>query len=418
MPQSPRTPGAAPFALTLAIAAVLASPAGVASAPTPPTQVWIDAATHNNINDPTLGGMGRFAQGLMERNKSTVRFPTTEHPGGTGLYLDVAAYSRNKPGAQAEDDIPAALGLGGTLVLVPPSPVTPSHGSTSVTNPPDVEFTVREYWGCGMAIGAGQPRVSTFRIKGGVAIESGGGVVPGQFAPEGDVQPTPSHVLWPNELQSTRVPEGASLAGAHRFRGEGIPASLRFDLDRNADFMPKIELTSQGEDGAPVQLNWQSVDRAKAYFLQAAQMTVPVRQGMNQFDVVVWSSAQAGGAGATLIDYLGPSQIDRWLKQKLLLPASTTTCTVPQGIFNAGDGPGNMAVLNMVAYGPETHLAYPPRPTDAKKLAAWKPEWSVRVRTKSTASLILGMDADESTQGDRKDGRARRMLRGLFGRDK
>lgn len=416
MPSPTRTPRPAPIALALAAFAIpAAAPVAGATSSPPPTRVWVDAATHYNASEPDLGGAGRFARRILERDPPTLKFPTTEHPGATGRYLDVAVHNRLKPGVQVEQDIPRGLGLGGTLVLMPPPPITPGQAGEPPTDVPDVEFTVREYWGCGSTIRHGQPRTSTYKVKGGVASQSGS-AVPGRFAPEGDVQPTPAYALWPNTFQSTRVPEGASLAGAHRFRGEGIPASLRFELDRSADFLPKIKLTRQGEDGAPVQLAWQPVERARAYFLQAAQMSAPVRQDMNRFEVVVWSSAEAGGAGTSLIDYLGPSQIDRWLEQKLLLPASATTCTIPQGIFGAGDGPGNMAVLNMVAYGPETQLAYPPRPDGARALADWNPEWMVRVRTKSTASLVLGLRVEGGDRADPKEGRGRRTLRGLFGR--
>ena len=86
MPSLLRRPPTAPFALALAITAALGSPAGYAAAQTPPTQVWIDAATHHNVNEPDLGGMGRFAQRLIDRNDSKPKYPTTEHPGGTGRY--------------------------------------------------------------------------------------------------------------------------------------------------------------------------------------------------------------------------------------------------------------------------------------------------------------------------------------------
>jgi hypothetical protein len=406
---------AAPLALALAITAALASPAGNAAAQTPPTQVWIDVATHHHVNEPDLGGMGRFAQRMMDRDASKPKYPTTEHPGGTGRYLDVAVHNRQRPGEQVEDAIPAGLGLGGTLVLMPPPPVGPSQPGQQDDEAPDVEFTVHEYWGCGAAVRGGQPRVTTFRLKAGDATVSGAGVSTGQFAPEGDIQPGPAHVLWPNDFQSTRVPESASMVGAHRFTGQGMPASLKFDLDQNADFMPEIALTGQGDIEAPIELRWTPVERAQAYFLQAAQMKTPVKQGVNKFDVVVWSSAEVGGAGQTLVDYLGAPQISRWLKQRVLLPASATSCTVPQGIFADDSGVANVAMLNMAAYGPETHLAYPPRPTDAKRLATWKPEWSVRVRTKSTASLVLGLD-EAGSQDNPKEGRGRQLLRGLFKR--
>ena len=403
----------APFALTLAIAAVLASPASHAATP-PPTQVWIDVATHKNSNEPDMGAMGRFAFRMAERNQPKLKFPTTGHPGGTGRYLDVAVLNRLRPGVQVEEAIPDGLGLGGPLLLMPPPAPTPSVGSESPDDPPDVEFTVREYWGCGATVRGGQPRVITIRVKAGDATMTGPGIVPSLFVPEGGVQTSPAHVLWPNDLQGMRVPEAASMVGTHRFTGQGLPASLKFDLDRNADFMPEIQLTSQGDMDGPIQLGWSPVERAQAYFLHAAQMKTPVKKGMNRFDVVMWSSAEVGGAGQNLIDYLGGSQIGKWLKQRVLLPSGTTTCTVPQGIFADDDSAGNVAVLNMVAYGPETHILYPPRPTDAKKLAAWKPEWSVRVRSKSSAGIVLGLD--EAQQGKPREGRGRRMLRGLFGR--
>lgn len=408
--------------LPFAVAAVLAAPAASTPSQVPPTQVWFDVATHNTVGMPELGGVGGFATRMMDRQrtKAKAKFPTTEHPGATGRFLDVALHNRLKPGVQAEDAVPAGLGLSGTLVLMPPPPVGQSPGGEQPYEMQDVEFTVHEYWGCGAAVRAGQPRRTTVKVKDGAASQTGT-MFPGQYAPERDVRPTPAYALWPNEVQSIEVPEGASLAGPHRFSGEGIPASLKFELDRNADFMPKIDLRQQGGDGAPVDLNWSSVERAKAYFLQAAQVRMPATQGAQgakaptRYDVIVWSSAEVGGAGASLVDYLGGTYIDRWLKQKLLLPASATSCTVPQGIFDAEDGAANIAVLNMIAYGPETYLEYPPRPTDAKKLAAWKPEWGVRVRAKSTASLMLGMDTGEST-GEQKEGRGRQMLRGLFKR--
>ena len=63
--------------------------------------------------------------------------------------------------------------------------------------------------------------------------------------------------------------------------------------------------------------NWQPVDRARAYFINAMSMT-----GNNT--MVVWSSAEGPGAGFELQHYLGGSHIDRWLKEKVLLSNSAT----------------------------------------------------------------------------------------------
>ena len=112
MSPSPHRSRTAPFALALAIPAALGLSAGHAGAQTPPTQVWIDVATHQNLNEPDLGGMGRFAQRMMDRDASKPVYPTTEHPGGSGRYLDIAVHNRLRPGMQVEDAIPAGQVLG------------------------------------------------------------------------------------------------------------------------------------------------------------------------------------------------------------------------------------------------------------------------------------------------------------------
>lgn len=405
----------APLAVAVVLATAVAPPADGAPPQAPPTQVWIDVATHDMAGMPdmtAMGGTGRLAMKMMGGDPARPRFPTTERSGATGRYLDVAVYNRLKPGMQVQDAAPAGLGLGDLVLL--PAPSGQGHTGETPRDPPDVEITVREYWGCGAQIGAGQPKVSTYTMKGGAASMHGG-MTPGIFAPERDVQPTPAFVLWPNRTHGEPVPEAASLVGTHRFSGDGIPASLTFELDRRADFMPKIELTSSGGDDAPIELRWQPVEHAQAYFVAATQMDGAVSPGVNKLSVVVWSSSDVAGAGEALIDYLDAAHIDRWTRQKILLPADATDCSVPPGIFARRNGAPNMTMLNMVAYGPETHRVYPPRPTDPKQLATWKPEWGVRVRTKSTASMVLGMDTNASS-GQQKEGIGKKVFKNLFKR--
>jgi hypothetical protein len=143
----------------------------------------------------------------------------------------------------------------------------------------------------------------------------------------------------------------------------------------------------------------------------------------------VWSSAEVPGAGHELVNYLTGSYIDKWLKQKVLLAPGTTNCAIPQGIFKntaKGGEQGGFASLNMIAYGPETNITWPPKPTDPKQ--PWDPEWNVRVRTKATTVAMLGMDfgdmggmpADEGDGDGKRDpekkeeGGAKKLLRGLM----
>ena len=48
--------------------------------------------------------------------------------------------------------------------------------------------------------------------------------------------------------------------------------------------------------------------------------------------------------------------------RKVLLPPTATSCAIPQGIFKPSGNSemGGMGMLSLIAYGPETNLAWPP----------------------------------------------------------
>ena len=138
----------------------------------------------------------------------------------------------------------------------------------------------------------------------------------------------------------------------------------------------------------------------------------------------MWSSAEVAGASSELLNYLTGSYIDKWLKQKVLLPSTSTSCTVPKGIFAGSGGGGGgemggMGMLTMIAYGPETNIVYPPKPADPKQ--PWNPEWNVRVRTKSTAFAMLGLDMGDMQEDDgegqqqQKKPSMKGLLKGILG---
>ena len=406
-----------PLCLALATALLVALPASSAPPAGPPTQVWIDVATHSMAGMPDMGMMGGFANRMMGGDKGPQGYPQSRNiPASMGKVLDIAMYNSLRPGVAAEQLVPAGLGVGKSLPLLPPvqKPQTDERSSGKIE---DVEVTIRQYWGCGAAIGPGQPKVMTLKMKNGT-MQASGSLAPGLFVPDRDIDVNPDYALWPNQKNSKRVSDRSSMAGQHRIVGDGVPASLQFALGQNADFMPKIALDSKGELTDSIQLQWQPVDRARGYFLHALAM-------QDERNFVVWSSADVAGAGMELINYLPGSNIDKWLKQKVLLAPTTTRCAVPQGIFkptgkHAQDG--GMAALNMIAYGPETNLTWPEKPADPKQ--PWKPEWNVRVRTKATTTAMLGMDlSGMSSQPDAESGeqppaeeesKSKKLLKGLL----
>ena len=405
--------------LALALAATLvALPAASQQGKGPKTQVYIDVATHEFAGMPSLGGLGGFMMRRMGGDKGPQGYPESRRvPGMTGKYLDIALYNGLKPGVEATQFVPAGLDVGKSLPLVPPVAQPSEHGQYDPKNV-DVDVTFYQYWGCGAAVGPGQPKVFHVKMKDG-QMQSSGGMAPGLFVPDRDIDATPAYAVWPNRKNTKRVSDDSSMVGGHSIVGDGVPESLKFDLDQNADFMPRISLRSQGKPEDAIAVSWQPVERARAYFLTAFG-------AKSQHEFVMWSSSEVAGAGSELLNYLTGSYVDKWLKQKVLLPTSTTNCTVPKGIFASSGGAGaqqggmgGMGMLTMIAYGPETNIAWPPKPSNPK--TPWNPEWNVRVRTKSTASALLGMDMsgmqqqDGQPQQQQKKPGMRGLLKGILG---
>ena len=265
----------------------------------------------------------------------------------------------------------------------------------------------------------GQPKEIKFEVKNGKVIgdtSAWGKAMQGRYAPDRTVDVGPSYALWPNEKHRKQVPDGGSLVGNHHIVGDKVPESLQFDLSQQQDFMPKIALTSSGDLAGGQTWNWRPVDRANGYFLNAT--------GMQDDAMVFWSSSEVPDVGSGLIDYLPPSTVDKWIREKVLLAPSVTSCAIPKGIFAGNGKQAAGGVMQMSAYGPESHIAYPPKPSDPKLAAKWNPEWNVRVRNKSTATAMLGMSVDASEQQQMtEDGtpkppenKAKRLLKGLLGR--
>ena len=153
-----------PVPLVLATALLVALPAS--SAPSgPPTQVWIDVATHQMAGMPDLGALGGMANRMMG-NPGPKGYPQSRGiPASTGKLLDIAMHNRLRPGTPAEQLVPAGLDVGKSLPLLPPPPGE-RHEERPGHTQPDAEITLRQYWGCGTTVRPGQPKVATFKLKG------------------------------------------------------------------------------------------------------------------------------------------------------------------------------------------------------------------------------------------------------------
>jgi hypothetical protein len=281
------------------------------------------------------------------------------------------------------------------------------------------------YWGCGETVRPGQPRVVDFATAAPADFQK---FFIARSATQRGTHSAVGRPHWPSRDDTRMVPANASLVGEHGFTGQGVPEGFRFAIPVAQDIMPAIELAQRDAGGATV-LEWKALPTARAYFV-AAMGAKEGSRGSDGAEIVFWTSSEEPDTGSGLVDYQTNAAVDRWLREKVLLAPSATTCTVPKGIFGQG------ALLRMIAYGTELNVVHPPRPADPK--IAWEPQWAAKVRVKSVASAMLGMDmgsmmrsggkeeAPPAAEAAKKDDKppsavdealdAAKRLRGLFGR--
>ena len=390
------------FASVVSLSAIAISGAGPALAQTPPRQVvkppvaqaWIDVATFSGFGIGAMGAGGGSGQGMMGMTMGALmggpaqqaEFGNTE-TGAAGRWMDVTLYTSRNPNLQlATQSVPPATGLAPSLKLMAPERPKPvPRGEDEAPTefnyePPKGKLLL--YWGCSETVRPGQPKVVDLQTatmaEFAKFFESRRSTTRGAHAAAG-------RPVWPSRDDKRVFPAGASIAGPHAYQGDGVPESFKFSIPAAQDIMPALQL-KQSEQPAFVRLDWNAIPAARAYFLGS----MGAREG-EQNTIVIWTSSELPDSGFGLFDYQTNRAIDGWLKDKVLLPPSTTTCAIPKEA--AGQG-----MLRAIAYGSELNMAYPPRPTDPA--VAWEPDWNVKIRVKSLTTTMFGMPEGAMPGGD------------------
>lgn len=277
----------------------------------------------------------------------------------------------------AAHEIPSGLNMGASLPLE--TPQQPRRAPREDGMPENFEKPrgrMLIFWGCGEQAGSGQPYVFDF------AKMAQGDVPSGLFNRNIRVQrgPTQAHSRtygdWPNQRDSTRVPADGSLRGDHAVKGNYSP-EIRFSLLEKYDFMEPVNLAMKKSGPGAISMSWNSVANVHGYFATAMGSS-------GGEDLVFWSSSDSRIFGEQLMSWLPPAEVARLVRDKVVMPAAQTECTVPAQFVAAAPS----AFVRFIAYGEEANFAHPPRPKDPK--VTWNPDWAVKVRLKSTASALLG----------------------------
>lgn len=352
----------------------------------PATQYWMDVATHSMAGMPA-GGFGMPGMGAGSNHFGATR------GGGPGKYVDLSLLVRGKPaGVDGTHSIPPGMAMGASLPLRPDPSGRSESGPESMERP---KGRLLLYWGCDVNVRAGQPRIIDMRTATPAQI---GAAFSGRYSGQRGARSGPGYSIWPNRENSRQVPTNASLAGEHRVSGDGVPASLAFQVPSSHDFMPAVDVTAKGALSASIPMEWRPVSGATGYFAHAT--------GQKGDDMIIWNSSEVADAGFGLLDYVSPGQVERWTRERVIMPTSTTRCSVPAGIFQGTDG----ALGRLIAYGPELGRTHP--------AGTQNPEWGVRLRVWSTGMALLGEERGgrgRGGSGGGSDGNPlNTILRGIF----
>jgi hypothetical protein len=286
---------------------------------------------------------------------------------------------------KADHVVPAGQLMGASLPLVTPtvekSEYVPQEKSKRPEQYEKPKARMLIYWGCGETVGKGQPKVidtATMTPTDYTAAFAG-------RTPTRQTPPTPragwTYSEWPNKDDHTEIPAESSLVGSHLVKGN-YTGDISFALDKKRDFMAPVEFSPLQKSAAgALKVEWKPIPTAIGYFATA------VGHNQDSGESIFWSASEVPELGFALQNYLTPGDVTRYIKEKVILDPSKTTCTIPP-IFKEQQA----GMLQFIAYGEELNLVQPPKPKDPKK--RWDIEWSAKVRLKSTAMMPLMASED------------------------
>ena len=337
-------------------------------------------------------------------------------PGSETRSLDLRLGSVLAPtggAAKADHFMPDGMRLGPSVPLVTPV------ANTETPNERDPKQNFQRpkgrmllFWGCGAHAAPGQPVILDF------AKLAQGQMPPNLFttrvpADRGvSVANSRTYGSWPNSQGRKNVARESSLIGEHRIAGNYAP-EIKFALSQ--DFMPALRGSTTSRPDGATDIAWNSVAAATGYYAHGIGFNAQAGAQGGTGDMVWWTSSSAREFGGGLWDYLPPATVARLVTEKVVMPPTQTQCTIPAEVKAAG---GAMMMLSLYAYGPEADFSFPPRPANAR--IAWNPEWTTRVRYRSTANMFVGMpgmggSGDDGGSASSSGERPRKRCKGGIG---
>lgn len=322
------------------------------------------------------------------------------------LYLRLGSGRAPERGAPSADHfMPPNAKLGKSVQLV-----APRQEREPELMPQKPKGRLLIFWGCGEHSPKGQPVVLDFSRLASGQVPAG---MPSSAVVR-DWGPTAtnsrSFTRWPAE-DGKYVKSDSALPGTHRIVSNYAP-EISFTLAKN--FMAPLSVRTSNMPSGATLASWTAIPDATGYLVGLFGGKSGPNGDMG--DMVMWTSSASRQFGGGLADWLSPSVVAGLVRDRTVLSPATTNCAIPSEVIRAA---ADFRVGTLSAFGPEENFAYPPRPANAK---AWVPEWTARIRHRSTTSWMQmqGMSMGGGAQGGqqqecRRKGGLGGMLGGVLG---
>jgi hypothetical protein len=231
------------------------------------------------------------------------------------------------------------------------------------------------FWGCHEKAPKGQPFIIDFAKMPTAKMPAG---MPEQMRGyRAAAQARDANAAWwPNGKNGKQPKSGSSIRGDHRVVSTFTP-EIKYSLVN--DYMGGLNVSAS--DQAAINLSWNGLQTATGYIAWAMGGMQNAGSGG---DMVMWTSSSNRDQMGEM-DWLPPAEVQRRINQKLIMPPSQTTCSIPAEAKTAAGG-SMMGMMN--AFGPEENFAYPPKPADPK--AVWNIEWTTKARFRSSTTFFTG----------------------------
>ena len=228
------------------------------------------------------------------------------------------------------------LKIGKTLELnVTPIAAVPAQPSNNTGDKEAEAPKLKVYWGTGTTVAPGEPKTidtaSMDTPAKNVTDSAGKAAEPGSYA------------FWPTPGAPELTNESAAV-GVYTLT-TNYQGGTSISLDQDQDFLTSVEPTDLGNHidlGKPITIEWKPVPNAKAYLLTA--------YGGDSKNTVMWVSSQNPDwvSGEDLASRAIPSdEMNKLIKDNILLPGSATSCTIPEKVFAGAKG----AMVIVTAFG-------------------------------------------------------------------